>query len=65
MCSARCPYPYRQLNLDVLRGDVDVNVDTEPLGESNQRFYARVVIPRFHSGDGWLQHLQLPGQGGL
>jgi hypothetical protein len=34
------------LNLDVRRGDVDVKVDAEPLGEPNQRVHAGIVIDR-------------------
>src|ERR1019366_3695864 len=52
----------RQLNLDLLRGDVDVKVDAKPLGKPHQRIHAGVVIPGFQPGDGRLLHLQFPGK---
>ena len=51
----------RQLNLDVLGGDVDVKVDAEPLGKPHQRLHAWVVIAGFQPGYGRLLHLQFPG----
>ena len=47
----------RQLNLDVLGGDVDVKVDAEPLGKPHQRLHAWVVIASFQPSYGRLLHL--------